>query len=82
MEQIVNPEVQVKERTPEVEARRVEVDRQLAEWQMTTDQAHQKLSELSAARDPMLAALSVNARSTCQRLLRMSSRLVLAEARG
>lgn len=81
MEQIEKLEAQVHERTPEVEARRVEVDRQLAEWRTLAEQQQQRLAELSAARAPLLAALSATSRATYQRLSRMRSGLALAEAR-
>lgn len=81
MERTEKLEAQVNERTPEVAARRVEIDRQLAEWKMMSDRDQQRLNELSASRDPLLAALGANSRATYQRLSRMRSGLALAEAR-
>jgi uncharacterized protein len=81
MERIEKLEVQVNERTPEVESRRIEVDHQLAEWKTMSDRDQQQLNDLSASREPLLAALGANSRATYQRLSRMRSGLALAEAR-
>jgi uncharacterized protein len=81
MERIEKLEVQVNERTPEVESRRIEVDRQLAEWKTMSDRDQQQLNDLSASREPLLGALGANSRATYQRLSRMRSGLALAEAR-
>jgi predicted nucleic acid-binding Zn-ribbon protein len=81
MEKVEKLEAQVKELTPEIESRRVEVDRQMAEWSDSATALRQRLEHLSAQRDPMLNALSPEARTTYLRLSKMRSGLALAEAR-
>ncbi len=81
MERTEKLEALTGERQPEMEARRKEVDRQLAEWASATATAQQRLEELLAARAPMLAELGGEARSTYDRLSRMRSGLALSEAR-
>jgi predicted nucleic acid-binding Zn-ribbon protein len=74
-------EAQVKERAPEMESRRIEVDRQLGEWSTAVVANQQKLDDLTARRGPMLDALGPESRATYIRLSRMRSGLALAEAR-
>jgi predicted nucleic acid-binding Zn-ribbon protein len=81
MEKTEKLEAQIKERTPEIESRRVEVDRQLAEWLAAAAVNQQRLDDLLAQRLPALEALSANARATYARLSRMRSGFALAEAR-
>lgn len=81
MEKIEKLEAQVAARTPEMESRRVEVDRQVAAWAAAATTNQQRLDELTVQRGPMLQALSPNARATYERLSRMRSGLALAEAR-
>lgn len=81
MEQIEKSDAQIKERSPEIEAKRVELDRQLAECGALakTDQA--KLEKLIAERTPMVETLSPDTRSTYERMSKIKSGLALAEAR-
>ena len=81
MEKTEKLEANIKERSPEIESRRVEVDRQLAEWLSASAVNQQRLDELLARRLPALEALSANARATYERLSRMRSGFALAEAR-
>ncbi len=81
MEKVEKLEAQVKERAPEMESRRVEVDRQLAAWSAAAVANQQRLDDLSAQRGPMLGALGAEARANYIRLSKMRSGLALAEAR-
>lgn len=81
MEKIEKFDAQIRERTPEIETRRIEVDRQLAEWSEKASTNQQRLEDLLARRKPALEALAPNARSTYQRLSKMRSGFALAEAR-
>jgi len=81
MERIEKLDAQVAERTPEMESRRVEIDRQLKEWLATADANQQRLETLRAERGPMIQSLSPDARATYERLSRMRSGFALAEAR-
>ncbi|MGH9770006.1 MAG: zinc ribbon domain-containing protein [Blastocatellia bacterium] len=81
MERIEKLEAQVAERTPEMESRRVEVDRQLKEWLSAADTNQQRLDTLRAERGAKMQALSPDARATYERLSRMRSGFALAEAR-
>lgn len=81
MERIEKLEAQVGERKPGIESRRLEVDRQLAEWDASVVTTQQRLDSLSAERPPILDALGPVARTEYERLSRMRSGLALAEAR-
>lgn len=81
MERIEKLEAQVNERRPEVESRRVDIDRQLAAWDAAVEEQRRRLESLAAERLPMLDALSPTARVEYERLSRMKSGLALAEAR-
>lgn len=82
MEQVEKLEAQVNERAPEMEARRIEVDRQLTEWSTAVTVNQQRLAALTVQRTPMLEALSPVARLEYERLSKMKSGLALAEARN
>ncbi len=82
MEKIEKCESLVGEKTPEMEARRVEVDKQLAEWAESSKSNQTRLEELSSKRLPLLAELSPGARSDFERLSKMRTGLALAEARN
>ena len=82
MERIEKLEVQVNERRPAVEARRVEIDRQFAEWEASASAGQQRLDALAVERQPLIDALSPTARLEYDRLSRMKSGLALAEARN
>jgi predicted nucleic acid-binding Zn-ribbon protein len=81
MEKTEKLEAKIKERTPEIESRRVEVDRQLTEWSAAAAGNQQRLDDLLARRLPALEALSASARATYARLSKMRSGFALAEAR-
>ncbi|MDX2033349.1 MAG: C4-type zinc ribbon domain-containing protein [Blastocatellia bacterium] len=82
MERIEKLDAQVSERQPAIESRRIEIDRQLAEWDATIDANQQRLEALSVERKPLIEALSPPARLEYDRLSRMKSGLALAEARN
>ncbi len=67
--------------SPEIEARRVEVDRQAHEWQATAEANRLRLEALRAERAAKMEALSPAARATYERLSRMRNGFALAEAR-
>jgi hypothetical protein len=81
MERIEKLEAQVNERAPEMDSRRVEVDRQLTEWATAASANQQRLEMLIAERGAKLQALGPAARATYERLSRMRSGFALAEAR-
>jgi len=81
MERTEKLDAQVAERTPEMETRRIEVDRQLNEWHKSAGSNQQKLDSLRAERAAKMQALGPDARSTYERLSRMRSGFALAEAR-
>jgi uncharacterized protein len=81
MESIEKLDAQVTERAPEMESRRVEVDRQLKEWLAAADANQQRLETLRAERGAKMQSLSPVARATYERLSRMRSGFALAEAR-
>jgi predicted nucleic acid-binding Zn-ribbon protein len=81
MERIEKLDAQVVERTPEMETRRIEVDRQLKEWALAADSNQQRLDELAAERAAKMQALGPVARATYERLSRMRNGFALAEAR-
>jgi predicted nucleic acid-binding Zn-ribbon protein len=81
MERIEKLEAQMAERAPEMESRRVEVDRQLKEWIGVADANQRRLDALRAERGAKMQALGPAARATYERLSRMRSGFALAEAR-
>ena len=81
MESIEKLDAQVAERAPEMESRRVEVDRQLKEWIASAEANQQRLDALRAERAAKMQALGPEARATYERLSRMRSGFALAEAR-
>jgi hypothetical protein len=81
MESTEKLDAQIKERTPEMESRRIEVDRQLAEWSEAVTANQQQLGALIAERSEKIKVLSPDARATYERLSRMRSGFALAEAR-
>jgi len=81
MERIEKLDAQVAERTPEMESRRVEVDRQLKEWHAVADANQLRLETLRAERVAKMQSLSPDARATYERLSKMRSGFALAEAR-
>lgn len=81
MEALEKLDAQVKERSPEIEKRRVEVDQQLAEFQTSAEAAKQQLTNRQGERQQLFDTLGPQAKSTYQRLSRMRNGVVLAEAR-
>lgn len=81
MEKIEKLEAQVAEKTPEMESRRAEVDRQLSAWAAESESDRLKLDALNTERAPLLDALSPETRATYERLSKMKSGTPLAEAR-
>jgi hypothetical protein len=81
MERTEKLEAQVKERAPEIEARRAEVDRQIAECTSGVASSQQRLEVLAVERRQLLETLGQQARATYERLSRLRSGLALAEAR-
>ncbi len=81
MERTEKLDAQVKESTPEMESRRVEVDRQLAAWSAAGAENQQRLDALIGERGAMIESLGPAARATYIRLSRMRSGFALAEAR-
>jgi predicted nucleic acid-binding Zn-ribbon protein len=74
-------EAEFNTRAPEMEARRQEVDRLIAEYVAGVETSQQRLETLIAERNRLLEALAPQARATYERVSRMRSGLVLAEAR-
>jgi len=81
MERAEKLDAQVAERTPAMESRRVEVDRQLKEWLAAADADQQRLETLTTERVAKMQALGPDARATYTRLSRMRNGFALAEAR-
>ncbi|MEP7340838.1 MAG: C4-type zinc ribbon domain-containing protein [Acidobacteriota bacterium] len=80
MEQIEKLEAQIAERSPEIEAKRVALDAQLAEYESLAKTDNKKLAKLIAARTPMVNTLSAETRSTYERMSKIKSGLALSEA--
>lgn len=80
MEQIEKLDGQTKERSPEIEAKRVALDHQLAEYQSLAKTDQKKLTKLLAERAPLLETLSGETRSTYERMSKIKSGLALSEA--
>ncbi len=81
MEKVEKLEARVSERSPEIETRRREVDRQIAETATSVTGHQARLAALTAERGQKLNALGQPARSDYERVSKMRSGLALAEAR-
>ena len=81
MERLETLEVDVKARSPEMESRRIEVDRQLEEIATAADRSQKQLDLLVADRANLYATLSGRVRAIYDRLSRLRNGVVLAEAR-
>jgi predicted nucleic acid-binding Zn-ribbon protein len=81
MEQIEKCDRLVSEKTPEMEVRRQEVDRQLAALQERVESSRTQIDQLREQRPALYATLSAEARSNYDRLSRMKSGTALSEAR-
>ena len=82
MEQIEKCEAELAARTPDMEVRRVELDRQLGDLRTRVTNAEARVAELLGQRPDIYGSLSADARSDYDRLSRMKSGLALAEARN
>jgi uncharacterized protein len=80
MEQLEKLEAQIKERAPEIAARRVAVDQELAEIARSATAAEERLTSLQTERAQLFNTLGPEAKATYQRLSRMRNGVVLAEA--
>ena len=80
MEQIEKLDTQVAERQPEIVAKRVMLDSQLAEYDVLATADREKLAKLTAERTPMIETLSPNTRATYERMSKIKSGLALSEA--
>ncbi|HKQ78606.1 MAG TPA: C4-type zinc ribbon domain-containing protein [Blastocatellia bacterium] len=81
MERIEKLDAEVAERTPEMESRRIEIDRQLKEWLAAAEANQKTLDALRAERGAKMQSLSPVARATYERLSKMRTGFALAEAR-
>jgi hypothetical protein len=81
MEKVEKLEAQVNERTPEIETRRVEIDRQLTEWSAVVETSRQRLDVLVREREEMVKSLGPVVRADYERLSKMRNGFALAEAR-
>jgi hypothetical protein len=81
MEKIEKLEAQVNERSPEIEARRAEVDQQIAAMTAAVKADEEKLTTLKAERANIIGQLTPGTRATYERVARLKSGLALAEAR-
>lgn len=81
MEKIEKLEVQVNERSPEIEAKRAGVDKQIRAMTASVKADKAKLATLTAERVTMIEQLSPGTRATYERVARLKSGLALAEAR-
>ena len=81
MEKIEKLEVQVNERSPEIEAKRAGIDKQIRAMTASVKADKAKLNNLTAERVTMIEQLSPGTRATYERVARLKSGLALAEAR-
>lgn len=80
MEQVEKLDALVKERSPEIEARRVEMENKLTEYETLAKAGSGRLETLLAERTPLLETLSSETRSTYDRMSKIKSGLALSEA--
>jgi len=81
LEKLEQLEAQVAERKPEIDVRRVEVDRQLTETRASVVASEERLAALVKQREVLLGSLTPIARSTYERVSRQRTGIALAEAR-
>ena len=74
-------EAQAKERAPEMDARRVAVDKQLAKLDAAVTAHQKRLRGFTAEREKMFATLGANAQAAYRRLSKIRTGTALAEAR-
>ena len=82
MEKIEKLEVQVNELSPAIEAKRSEVNSQIATLTSSAAADRQKLAALTVERDNLIAQLTPGTRATYERVARLKSGVALAEARN
>jgi uncharacterized protein len=82
METIEKLDAQVKERAPQIEASRQELDQQIAILQSAATEDQAKLTAAQGERQAHFDALGPTAKSTYNRLSKMRNGVVLAEARN
>ncbi|HXF06578.1 MAG TPA: C4-type zinc ribbon domain-containing protein [Blastocatellia bacterium] len=81
LETIETLEVELRERTPEVEAKRREFDEQLAEYATATERLTQRLAERRAERERLAALIRPDLLAQYTRLTEIRDGLALAEVR-
>jgi len=81
MEKIETLEAALKERSPEIETRRNELNRQLDEITASVAASQTRLSALQQDRQSMYDTLSMNVRAIYDRVSRLRGGVVLAEAK-
>ena len=81
MERTETLEKQVKQRSPEIDSRRIEIDDQLSRWSEAAVSDQQRLEHLLPQRIRLIEGLSPDARGNYERLSKMRSGFALAEAR-
>jgi predicted nucleic acid-binding Zn-ribbon protein len=81
MEKIETLDAALKERSPEIEIRRNELDRQLAEIAASVAASQTRLSALQQDRQSMYDTLSMEVRAIYDRVSRLRGGVVLAEAK-
>ena len=81
MERIETLEKHVKQRSPEIESRRIEIDEQISRWSEAAVSDQQRLEHLLPQRIRLIESLSTDARGNYERLSKMRSGFALAEAR-
>ncbi len=82
MEKIEKLEVQVNERSPAIEAKRSEVNHQIAALTSSAAADQQNFASLTVERDKLIAQLTPGTRATYERVARLKSGVALAEARN
>lgn len=81
MEKTEALEARVRERAPEIETRRAEVDRQIAETAASVTGHQERLNTLIAGREQQLSTLGQESRATYERVSKLRNGLALAGAR-
>lgn len=81
MDRVEKLGVELQARSPEMEARRKEVDRQLDEIAASVSASQQRLDQLAGERQQMYSTLSASSRAIYDRVSRLRGGVVLAEAR-
>ena len=82
MEKLEKLEVQVNERSPEIEVKRAEVNKQIRAMTASVKADKEKLGTLTTERATLIEQLSPGTRATYERVARLKSGLALAEARN